>query len=118
MTLRGHTFPCGLLALLLCLATTPLASQATTPLISGDSALRLRGGTILWVFNPGNDTVRVDSLFLSNCENVNKRCAAMAIDSLIPPHQGRRLLQLGPRFPNEPYNYRWTYSWRVVAREE
>ncbi len=95
--------------------TGPLCAQ-TAPLQTGDSILPFRGGTVLWAFNPGTDTVWVDTLFLSACRNVQNDCVAIPLDLPIPPNEGRRLLRITPQFAREAFNYRWTFSWRSVTK--
>lgn len=95
----------------------PLCGQET-PLVRGDSLLPFRGGTILWVHNPGPDTVWVDTLFLTACRNVRARCGTIPLGLPVAPNEGRRLLRIAPQVPREAMGYRWTFSWRVVTKEE
>ncbi|HVX89718.1 MAG TPA: hypothetical protein VG940_12370 [Gemmatimonadales bacterium] len=95
----------------------PLAAQEA-PLLRGDSLLPFRGGTILWVRNPGPDTVWVDTLFLTACRNVQPRCGAIPLGLPVAPNEGRRLLRITPQMPRQALGYHWTFSWRVVTREE
>lgn len=101
----------------------PLVAQETArdtvpPLQRGDSLLPFRGGTLLWVFNPGTDTVWVDTLYLRACQNVYQPCAPTPVNVPVPPGETRHLLRLTPKSPRDPFNYRWTYAWRVVTRVE
>ena len=97
--------------------SAPLRAQ-DTPLQTGDSLLPFRRGAVLWAYNPTPDTVWVDTLFLSACRNLMNRCGATPLNLPIPPHAGRRLAQITEKIPREGLGYRWTFSWRVVTREE
>jgi hypothetical protein len=105
----------ALLGVIALAALPGLLGAQEVPLLRGDSLLPFRGGTILWVHNPGRDTVWVDTLFLRGCQNLAEPCGSLPLGIPIPPGEGRRLHRVRPKITRDAYHYRWTFVWHVVV---
>ena len=96
-----------------------LSAQADSiPLVTWEDLLPARGGAVLWVRNPGADTVWLDSLHVEKCFNIRRRgCGTRPLGIALPPGGSRQLHRLEPVVRQDAFSYQWFLDWKTATMD-
>jgi hypothetical protein len=94
------------------------AQTDSTPLVTWEDVLPARRGAVLWVRNPTQDTVWIDSVHVENCRNIRRGgCGSRAVKIVLPPGGRKQVHRLEPAVPSDAFSYTWFLDWRTAATD-
>jgi hypothetical protein len=89
-------------------------NDPASPLETWEDILPQRGGVVLWIGNPGRDSIRVDSLHVEACLNIRRGCGTRSLDLVLAPGAKKELARLEPAALNDPFSYHWFVDWQSL----
>lgn len=90
----------------------PATTAARQAIETWTEELRSGPGFRILLRNNTREAVRITTIQLYDCQNINQTCASFDPGIVLAPGQTTEAMTIGPSLPNYEFTFQYRFSWR------